>query len=566
MKHAFPIALVFFIVSCQPNKNSTYVPREIGEVGKNGMVVTAHPLATKAGVDVLKAGGNAYDAAIAVQFALAVTLPRAGNIGGGGFALIRESNGDIASLDFREKAPQLAFRDMYLDVNGDVNKLKSRIGHMAAGVPGTVAGMWELHQQYGSMPWSDLIRPALRLAYEGYALTDRNAFDLNDKRADFEQVNTFKPWVLEKSKWLAGDTVVQRDLATTLSYIQKNGRDGFYKGIVADQISKEMIRGKGVITKSDLEKYEAIWREPITGSYKGHKVIAMPPPSSGGVAVLQLLQGAELFDLKETGHNTAKSVHIMTELERRVYADRATYLGDPDFYNVPVDMLLDPGYNKERYATIERKKKTASSAIKEGKVDIIESVQTTHFSIVDKQGNAIALTTTLNGYFGCKVMVKGAGFFLNNEMDDFSAKPGIPNQFGLVGAEANAIAPEKRMLSSMTPTIVEKDDSLFMVTGTPGGSTIITSVFQSIINVVDYNMSMQDAVNARRVHSQWLPDIIVLEEKAVLPADTAALVNMGHILRYRENIGSVDAIKVRSDGSLEGAADYTRGDDYAEGF
>ena len=498
MKHTFSLIItLLYVLSCQTPRTSTYVPSSRGPLGDSAMIASAHPLATGAGIEILRKGGNAFDAAIAVHFALQVVFPEAGNIGGGGFAVIREANGTLASLDFREKAPSAAHRDMFLDQDGEVT-MKSRIGHLAAGIPGSVAGMWEIHQKYGSMVWEDLLKPSIRIAFNGHILNDFAASNLNRMQEAFGEANRFTPWTINEAGWNEGDSVVQKKLAATLSFIQNNGRDGFYKGIVADQIVKEMQLGGGIITKQDLENYVAQWREPLTGMYKGYRVISMPPPSSGGVAILQLLQGAELFDLQKSGHNTPETIHLKTELERRVYADRATYLGDPDYVDVPVNMLLDGDYNQERYASIKLNKKTNSSDIKEGEVTIIESVETTHYSIVDKDGNAISVTTTLNGYFGCKVMVQGAGFFLNNEMDDFSAKPGVPNQFGLVGAEANAIEPGKRMLSSMTPTIVEKDDQLFMVTGTPGGATIITSVFQSILNVIDYGMTMQDAVDREK--------------------------------------------------------------------
>ncbi|MEQ9465863.1 MAG: gamma-glutamyltransferase [Ekhidna sp.] len=562
----FRLSLLLWVAfACQPQQTNSPTS-ETGPLGETAMISSAHPLATKIGVEVLKNGGNAFDAAVAVKFALAVVFPRAGNIGGGGFAVFRKNDGTIGAIDFREKAPKGARRDMYLDSAGNVIDELSTVGHLAAAVPGSVDGILALHEMHGTQPLSRLSQPAIDLATSGYAITQDQADEFNEKREDFVRVNGSNFFLVKDQPWQAGDSVKFQELAGTLIQIRDQGRAGFYEGIVADQIVQEMERGGGLITKEDLTSYKAKWRVPITGNYRGHRVISMPPPSSGGVALLQLLQGAEQYDIREMGHNTAQTIHLMTELERRVYADRATHLGDPDFYDVPVKMLLDPDYNKDRFSSISLVKKTDSQEIKEGEVEIIESVETTHFSIVDPEGNAVSLTTTLNSFFGCKVYVKGAGFFLNNEMDDFSAKPGVANQFGLVGGEANAIRPEKRMLSSMTPTIVEKDGKLKMVVGTPGGATIITSNFQAIMNVIDHGMSMQDAVNATRTHSQWLPDRILIEERPIDPRVIEKLERLGHEIEPREAMGRMDCILIREDGMLEGGADYTRGDNYAEGF
>ncbi|MEM6643143.1 MAG: gamma-glutamyltransferase [Bacteroidota bacterium] len=561
------ILLVALLSACAKVDQTYSEPlSEIGPLGEQAMVASAHPLATKVGVAVLKDGGNAFDAALAVKFALAVVFPRAGNIGGGGFALYRLSDGSVGSLDFREKAPKSAQVHMFLDEQGNVLPEKSIIGHLAAGVPGTVDGILRLHDSLGSRSIGELMEPAIRIAQEGFAITQDQADIFNEKQQDLIRVNGSDFFMVKPGGWQMGDSIKFPELGETLQSISFHGRRGFYTGRVAEMIVAEMNGGDGRITLDDLKSYKSKWRQPLVGSYKGHQIISMPPPSSGGIALLQLLQGAESYPLGEMQHNSGPTIHLMTELERRVYADRATHLGDPDFYEVPVAMLLDPTYNKTRFADIKPDQKTDSQLIKEGNVEIIESVETTHFSVVDAFGNAVAITTTLNSFFGCKVYVQGAGFFLNNEMDDFSAKPGAPNQFGLVGGLANAIAPEKRMLSSMTPTIVAKDGRLKMVVGTPGGSTIITSVFQTILNVIDHGMGMQDAVNATRVHSQWLPDRILVE-KRWLPAGTLEeLKTLGHTIEFRNSMGRMDCILVRPDGRLEGGSDHMRGDNYAEGF
>ncbi len=554
------------VQSCQTRTTKT--PAVEGSIGRRGMVVSTHPLASDVGLAILQKGGNAADASIATFFALAVVYPEAGNLGGGGFAVYRWKDGAIGSLDFREKAPGKASRDMYLDEKGDPIKSLSLRGHLASGVPGAVDGMVQLHKRLGSLSWRELVQPAIDLAYSGYVLTESAANNLNRTKNDMVAANVYDiPLVRKDRPWQKGDTLRHPDLARSLERVRDQGREGFYAGQTAELIAQEMAAGKGLITKEDLAAYQSAWRTPVVSTFRRkYRIISMPPSSSGGIALIQLMQGAENYPFAKWGHNQPQTVHTMIELERRVYADRATHLGDQDFYKVPVAMLLDRNYNKNRNASINPMTKTPSQQIKEGQVDRIESTETTHFSVVDGAGNAIALTTTINSYYGSKVLVKGAGFFMNNEMDDFSVKPGVPNQFGLVGGVANSIAPNKRMLSAMTPTIVEKNGKLFLVVGTPGGSTIITGVYQVILNVIDHGMTMQEAVNAKRFHHQWLPDNVLVEKGAFNEATRQELVNKGHVLVEIGVLCKVDAIRVRPDGSYEGAADHTRSDGKAAGW
>lgn len=532
----------------------------------SAMVVSAHPLATQVGNEILAAGGNAVDAAIAVQFALAVTYPVAGNIGGGGFMVIRMNDGTTQTLDFREAAPKAAFETMYQDEEGNVITDLSRKGHLAAGVPGVVDGMIQAHNKFGSLqPFAKLIEPSVQLAKEGFKLTENQAAGLNRNEENFETYNTTPTAFIKDGKdWEAGDLLIQPELAQTLKMVQEKGRAGFYEGAVADLIVAEMDRGNGMITHEDLASYSAKWRDAITVSYKDYEVIGMPPPSSGGIALAQLLKIVENYPVDSWGFQDLKTIHLMVEAERRVYADRAKHLGDPDFYQVPVDGLLNPEYLQQRMANYSEAQATLSADVAAGTpTPPIEKEETTHFSIVDKEGNAVSVTTTINGGYGCHVAVGGAGFLLNNEMDDFSAKPGVANMFGLIGAEANKIEPGKRMLSSMTPTIITKNGALNMVVGTPGGSTIITSVFQTILNVLEFKMGMAEAVAAPRFHHQWLPEVIITEasmDSTYFPE----LENMGHQFVKRNAIGRVDGILVLPDGSLEGGAD-PRGDDHAAG-
>ncbi|RPG58561.1 MAG: gamma-glutamyltransferase [Flavobacteriaceae bacterium TMED81] len=556
------ILCIAVLTSCTTHNTSI---QSSGTIGNHALVSSAHPLASAIGLEIMKNGGNAIDAAIATHFALAVVYPQAGNIGGGGFAVIRMNYGTINSLDFREKAPALAHREMYLNAKGQLNDMQSTHGLMASGVPGAVDGMFALHQKYGTLPMAELIEPSIEMAQRGYALTPLAAELLNTKQEEFQTYNRWSTPYHSDQDWQAGDTITQPDLALTLEHIQTNGRNGFYEGIVADQIVAEMQSKNGLISHADLKNYQSVWRKPITGNYRGHQIISMAPPSSGGVALIQLLQGTEGYPIADWGHNSTKTIHLMAELERRVYADRATYLGDPDFINLPVDQLLDPRYNEQRFSDISFDKATPSALVSAGEIPPSESPETTHLSIADADGNAVAITTTLNSSFGNKVMVKGAGFFLNNEMDDFSSKPGSPNQFGLIGGEANAIAPHKRMLSSMTPTIVTYKDQLKMIVGTPGGSTIITSVYQTLLNVIDHGMGMQEAVNVKRVHHQWYPDEIRVESDALTENVQTDLAQLGHQLRMTDKIGRMDCILVLPDGRLEGGAD-PRGDNTALGY
>lgn len=540
--------------------------KNLGTISNNGMVVSAHQIASEIGRDILQSGGNAFDAAIATHFALVVVYPQAGNIGGGGFAVFRLADGANGSLDFREKAPIAATKNMYLDEDGNVVKDKSLVGHLAVGVPGSVDGMYKLHEKYGRLSWPILIQPAIELSQNGHAINSTLARDLNRFKKVFLEVNQKNIPYTKHELWQTGDTLINKDLAKTLTAIRDLGREGFYSGFVAKKLLNESKKGNGLIASEDLKKYESKWRKPLLGKYKNRQIITMAPPSAGGVTLIQMLQGSELFDLKKTGHNTATTIHKMIEIERRSYADRATYLGDPDFVSIPLKKLLSPTYNNEKFSDIDLSKATPSEHIKKGKVDVIESMETTHFSILDQDGNAVAITTTLNSYFGSKVLVEGAGFFLNNEMDDFSMKTGVPNQFGLVSTAVNSIEPEKRMLSSMTPTIIEKNGKVEMILGTPGGSTIITSVYQSILNVIDHNMTMQEAVDAPKFHSQWLPDKVYFEEGKFDLKTLDSLRQMGHEISIRPALGKLECILVHEDGSIEGAPDHTRNESAAAGY
>lgn len=552
------------LTSCVKNADMP-VKTGYGLKAENGMVVSAHPEASIVGVEILKKGGNAVDASVATGFALAVCYPNAGNIGGGGLMVLRLSDGTTAALDYREKAPLKASSDMYLDNNGEVIKGASTSTHLASGVPGSVDGLYRAHSRYGLLSFEDVIQPAIDMAMKGFKLTDKQARGLNSIQKTLNERNDHITAFQKDVKWKEGDTLRQPELAQTLIRIRDDGPDGFYKGVTASLIEKEMAKAGGLITAQDLLDYEAIWREPLRSDYKNYSLLAMPPVSSGGVATIQLMAMVEDYPLKDWGVHSADAIHLMVEAERRVYADRAEYLGDPDYFPVPVEALTNKDYLTERMSDFNPDKCSLSSEISAGTLPLPESEETTHYSVTDSFGNAVSVTTTLNGGFGNCIVVEGAGFFLNNEMDDFSIKPGFPNIYGLVGGKANSIEPGKRMLSSMTPTILEKDGELYMVVGSPGGSTIITSVFQVILNVIEFDMDMQQAVDMPRFHHQWLPDYISYEKDGLPGQILDRLKERGHSLKERGSIGRVDAIRITEDRLFEGGADR-RGDDMAAGY
>lgn len=531
-------------------------------VCKNGAVVSANALASEVGVNILKEGGNAVDAAIATQLALAVVFPGAGNIGGGGFMIVHLKNGKNIAIDFREVAPGAASRDMYLDTNGNPQMHLSQDGYLAVGVPGSVAGVFAA-MKYAKLPFKKLIQQAIDLAEKGFVISDAEAKSFNTSKNEFVKLNTTLPIFVKDALWKGGDTLVQKDLANTLKRIRDNGARGFYEGETAKLIAEEMRKGKGIITEDDLKNYKPILREPLSFNYKGNTVVTMPLSSSGGIILEQMMKMSAFENIDKMKFETPQSVQLMTEIERRAFADRAKFLGDPDFVKVPVKTLVSDAYLKKRLSDYTPGKAGNSTDIREGIINV-ESDETTHFDVIDKEGNAVSETTTLNGWFGSKVVVAGAGFLLNNEMDDFSVKPGVPNMFGAVGAEANAIAPHKRMLSSMTPTIVLKNNKPWIIVGTPGGTTIPTSVYQTLIDIIDFNMSAEDAVNKPKFHHQWLPDELNVEntfDKNV--ADE--LKKMGYKISIKSGIGRTEVIMVKPDGSLIAVGD-SRGDDSAAGY
>lgn len=562
MNRLFLLLLVTSAVACTTREVETTIT---GTVRASAMVVSAHPLATEVGVATLRKGGNAIDAAVATQFALAVVYPSAGNIGGGGFMVVRMNNGTTSTLDYREMAPSTATQTMYLGKDSSVIAGLSERGHLSCGVPGTVAGLFEAHRKYGKLAWKELVQPAVDLALQGFTLTEKEAAGLNTIQEDLKEYNSVMPDFLIREKWMPHDTLRLTDLGKTLERIRDSGAAGFYEGKTADYLIAEMQRGHGLLTQNDLRNYRAVWRTPIIDRYKDYTILSMGPPSSGGIALIQLLKSIEPYPVSDWGHNSIQYIHLLTEAERRVYADRAAYLADPDFVNIPISSLVDKLYLEERMKTFDPTKATSSATISAGKIMVPESPHTTHLSVVDAQGNAVAATTTLNDNYGSRVVVAEAGFFLNDEMDDFSIKAGVPNMYGATGSEANKIEPAKRMLSSMTPTIVERDGKLFMVVGSPGGTTIITTVLQTILNVIEFDMTMQEAVNAKRIHSQWLPDEIQPEENALDHEMIEGLTAMGHVIGPSRELGRVDAILVHTDGTLEAGAD-PRGDDTGDGY
>lgn len=567
------IVFVLFLSACKTtqknqvslyNINSYQYNGSKKVVAENGAVVSAHPLASKVGVEILKQGGNAVDAAIATQLALAVVYPNAGNIGGGGFFVAKLSNGEAVAIDYREMAPAKAHRDMYLDADGNARTDKSQLGHLSSGVPGTVAGLFESHK-YGKLPFAKLIEPAIELAEKGFCISASEARALNNLQDDLKKYNSIMPVFVKNEKWNTGDTLVQKDLANTLKRIKQNGAAGFYEGETAKLVAEEMKRGGGIITEEDLKNYKAKPRIPHSFTYKGYKIVGMPMPSSGGLLLHQMMKMIEDRNISSMGFHSVQAVQLMTEAERRAFADRGEYMGDADFYKVPVDMLTNEVYLQERMKSYDPQKATPSSSIGAGKLSGTESEETTHLSVIDKEGNAVAVTTTLNNSYGSRTVVGGAGFFLNDEMDDFSIKPGVPNMYGAIGGEANAIMPGKRMLSSMTPTIVLKDNKPYIVVGTPGGTTIPTQIFQTLVNILEFNMSTEDAVYKPKFHHQWLPDEVIVE-KGFPAAVKEAMQKMGYTFgKERSGIGRTEIIKVLPNGKFEAVAD-NRGDDAAEGW
>lgn len=534
--------------------------------GKNGMVASEQGLATQVGLDILKQGGNAIDAAVAVGFALAVVLPNAGNIGGGGFMVLHDDKtGKDVAIDFREIAPAKASRDMYLDNQGNVIDGKSLFTHDASGVPGTVAGMEYALKKWGTMPLSKVLEPAIKLADKGFIVSDVLAQTLKEEKSTLGKWSASKAIFFKNGEPLkSGDLLVQKDLAKSLRLIAKQGAKAFYQGEIATKIAKEMQSHGGTMTLEDLKAYKVVERQPIIGDYRGYKVVTMPPPSSGGVHLIEILNMLEHYPIKEDGVNSAKNIHHMAESMKLAYADRSEYLGDPDFVKIPVTGLTSKAYANELVKTIDDNKARLSSTIKPGKPQPYESDQTTHFSVMDKAGNAVAVTYTLNLNFGSGIVVEGTGILLNNEMDDFSVKPGVPNAFGLVGGTANAIEAKKRPLSSMTPTIVMKNNKPWLVTGSPGGARIITTVLQSVVNTIDHEMNPAEAIITPRVHHQWLPDELRVEE-GISPDTIKLLQDKGHKVVTKAPMGRIQIIQA-DDSGFYGYSDPRNPDGKTLGF
>jgi len=547
---SFVFSFLFIFTSCSTEKPI------------RGAVVSAREEASKIGVEIMAQGGNAFDAMIATDLALTVCYPNAGNIAGGGFIVYRLANSETGSLDYREKAPMAARYNMYLDGEGNVIPGKSTLGGMAVGVPGTVAGLEAIHKKFGSLPWKDLVQPAIDLARNGYRVTKKQQSSFESKRADFVSMNGDNTFYAQDFK--EGDLVQNTALAATLERIAQQGSAGFYQGENAAAMIERIQETGGIMTREDLLAYQPVWRDPIHFNYKDLDIYTMGPPSSGGICLGQIMKMIEPYNVGQYSQNSLEAIQIMVEAERRSYADRSLYLGDPDFVNIPKDSLLDQAYLAGRMESFDFNQATKSSDISPGTIVWEESEETTHYSILDAMGNAVAVTTTLNGSYGSKVFVESGGYFLNNEMDDFSSKPGVPNMFGLIGGKANAIAPQKRMLSAMTPTIVEKGGKLSMIVGTPGGSTIITSVLQTIVNVYEFGMDMQTAVSAPRFHHQWLPDVVIFEPKRFDSTFIDKLQSNGYDIKeeYTRIIGRVDAIHLSEENDITTGAD-PRGDDKA---
>lgn len=569
-KQLFSLLFFCLLISCNASKRNTVadidhynysIQKKI--IAENGAVVSAHPLASKVGVEILKQGGNAVDAAIATQLALAVVYPQAGNLGGGGFMVAKLSDGKEIAIDYREMAPGKAHRDMYIDSTGEARTDKSQNGHLSSGVPGTVAGLFA-SAKYGKLSFKKLIQPAIDLAEKGFVIGMREARSLNSLQDELKEFNTIMPVFVKEIPWEEGDTLIQTDLANTLKRIRDKGAAGFYKGKTAKLIVEEMQRGGGIISYEDLKNYDAKMRKPHTFDYKGYKIIGMPMPSSGGLLLHQMMKMIEDRNIASMGFHSTQAVQLMAEVERRAFADRGEYMGDADHYKVPVDMLTNEVYLQVRMKNYDSSKATPSTMIKPGVLLKAESEETTHLSVIDKEGNAVAVTTTLNDSYGSRTVVGSAGFFLNDEMDDFSIKPGVPNMYGAIGGEANSIKPGKRMLSSMSPTIVLKDNKPFLVVGTPGGTTIPTSVFQTLVNIIEFGLTTEDAAYKPKFHHQWLPDTLEVE-KGFSQTVLEELQKMGYAIKERIGIGRTEVIKVLPDGKFEAVGDI-RGDDDAEAW